>query len=122
MPLSFKCHKCKNEIISGYLNRGETMACPFCGVIIVIPDTAKETSKPATIKSKVPSIKSSFGKKWELKITEKDDIPPVCPYCEIELTEFYIRSKGWGFINTKDSVYFCPNYHKVLGFGQSRMM
>ena len=44
------------------------------------------------------------------------------PHCAKELTEVYARSKGMGWIEGRNVVYFCPKCKKALGFGQSRMM
>ncbi len=56
----------------------------------------------------------------DLKFTVRKDIAPVCPFCEKELEEVYIKTKGLGFWTVKNVVYFCPHCLKVLGFGQSR--
>ncbi|MFO7768509.1 MAG: hypothetical protein R6W82_06110 [bacterium] len=40
----------------------------------------------------------------------------------MELKEVFARSKGAGFIEGRNIVYFCPHCHKALGFGQSRMI
>ena len=57
-----------------------------------------------------------------LKVVKRDDIAPVCPHCEKDLTEIYAKSQGAGFIMGKDTMYFCPHCSKVLGFSQSRMI
>lgn len=58
----------------------------------------------------------------ELKLTERDDVLPKCPYCQTDLKEVYVRKQGIGIIVSRCSVFFCPTCHKVLGFGESRMM
>ena len=55
-------------------------------------------------------------------VVKRDDLVPVCPHCDRELPEVYMRTKGVGFIEGKNVLYFCPSCHKVLGFGQSRMI
>ena len=55
-------------------------------------------------------------------VVKRDDLTPVCPHCEAKLPEVYIRTKGVGFIEGKNIMYFCPHCQKVLGFGQSRMI
>ena len=58
----------------------------------------------------------------DLKISVRDDLSPLCPYCEQPLDEVYVRSKGLGVVMPQSTLCFCPHCHKVLGFGQSRMM
>jgi hypothetical protein len=60
-------------------------------------------------------------KKVDFKLTVREDIAPVCPFCEKELEEVYMKTKGLGLWTGKNVVYFCPHCLKVLGFGQSRM-
>ena len=55
----------------------------------------------------------------KIKITEREDLTPICPHCERGLEEFFIKTKGLGFIEGKNVVYFCPHCHKVLGIGRS---
>jgi len=55
-------------------------------------------------------------------VVKRDDLIPLCPHCERELPEVYIRTKGMGFVEGKNVLYFCPSCRKVLGFGQSRMI
>lgn len=57
-----------------------------------------------------------------VNIVAKEDITPICPYCEKELDTIYYKSKGVSIIVGKNCLYFCPHCHKVLGMGQSRMM
>lgn len=54
-------------------------------------------------------------------VKKRDDLVPLCPHCGLGLHEVYMKSKGIGFIEGKNVVYFCPHCSKVLGFGQSRM-
>jgi len=60
--------------------------------------------------------------KVDFKLTTREDISPICPFCEKWLDEVYVKSKGLGLLQGKNVVYFCPFCSKVLGFGQSRMM
>ena len=55
-------------------------------------------------------------------IVKRDDLSPICPHCENELTEVYTRAKGVPLIQGTNVVYFCPHCQKVLGFGQGRMI
>jgi len=59
--------------------------------------------------------------KVNFKVTAREDIAPICPFCEKELEEVYIKTKGLGLLTGKNIVYFCPHCSKVLGVGQSRM-
>lgn len=54
-------------------------------------------------------------------VVERDDVSPLCPHCDKELTEVHKRSKGAGLIVGRNCVFFCPHCRKVLGFGQSRL-
>ena len=55
-------------------------------------------------------------------VVKRDDLAPLCPHCTHELSEIYMKTKGSGFVEGKNVVYFCPHCLKVLGFGQSRMI
>ncbi len=55
-------------------------------------------------------------------IVKREDLAPLCPHCEEELTEVYTRAKGVPFVQGRNVVYFCPHCRKVLGFGQGRMI
>jgi uncharacterized protein with PIN domain len=57
-----------------------------------------------------------------LEFVKRDDLSPICPHCEKELTEVYTRSKGVPVIQGTNVAYFCPHCRKVLGFGQGRMI
>lgn len=59
--------------------------------------------------------------KKPINVIERDDLMPLCPHCEKELKDVYRKSRGAGIIVGRNSVFFCPHCHKVLGFGQSRM-
>ncbi len=56
-----------------------------------------------------------------MNITDRDDVTPICPFCNTPINEVYKKSKGLGLLTGKNVVYFCSTCHKVLGFGQSRM-
>jgi len=58
----------------------------------------------------------------DFNVVDREDLTPLCPHCEHELTEIYARWKGLGFIEGRNTIFFCPHCMKVLGFGQSRMM
>ncbi len=55
-------------------------------------------------------------------VVKRDDLVPLCPHCGQELPEVYMKTKGAGFVEGKNVMYFCPHCLKVLGFGQSRMI
>jgi len=59
--------------------------------------------------------------KTDLRFTAREDIAPVCPFCQKELSEIYVKARGAGLLTAKNAVYFCPHCSKVLGIGQSRM-
>ena len=54
-------------------------------------------------------------------VVKRDDLVPLCSHCGAELPEVYVRTKGTGFIEGCNVIYFCPQCRKVLGLGQSRM-
>lgn len=56
---------------------------------------------------------------WAL--VDRDDISPVCPDCEQELTEVYRRGVGVALGQGRTLVYFCPHCRSVLGFAQGRV-
>ena len=57
-----------------------------------------------------------------LNVVTRDDLNPLCPHCEREITEVYYKAKGAGwFLFPRSAIYFCPHCRKVLGFAQSRM-
>ena len=58
----------------------------------------------------------------KIRVTEREDLTPLCPFCNAELNEVYLKSKGLGWLEGRNAICFCPNCKKVLGFGQSRMM
>lgn len=60
--------------------------------------------------------------KRPMNFVEREDLTPLCPHCERELSEIYKRAKGVALIVGRDSVFFCPHCSKVLGFGQGRMV
>jgi uncharacterized protein with PIN domain len=55
-------------------------------------------------------------------IVKREDLAPVCPHCEEELTEVYTKAKGVPFAAGTNVVYFCPHCRKVLGIGHGRMI
>ncbi len=57
----------------------------------------------------------------QTRVREEASITPICPWCETQLDEIYKRSNGLGFFVGRNVVYFCPDCHKVLGVGQSRL-
>ena len=59
--------------------------------------------------------------KTPFNVVERNDLLPICPHCDKELTEVHRKSKGAGLLVGRNSVFFCPHCRKVLGVGQSRM-
>jgi uncharacterized protein with PIN domain len=54
-------------------------------------------------------------------VVERDDLNPVCPHCEAELAEVYVRKRGVPLIQGRSVLFFCPTCRKVLGIGQERV-
>lgn len=54
-------------------------------------------------------------------LLKREDLTPICPYCETELKDIYYQEKGPGFLASKTVVYFCPHCNKVLGVARSNM-
>ncbi len=57
---------------------------------------------------------------WAL--IDREDLAPVCPFCERELTEVYRRGVGFPIGQGRTLVYLCPECHKILGFAQGRAL
>ncbi|MHC4521096.1 MAG: hypothetical protein ACYTAS_21085 [Planctomycetota bacterium] len=55
--------------------------------------------------------------KVDFRITDKDDVAPVCPHCDRWLDEIFARQTSLGETGGKNAVYFCPHCLKVLGVG-----
>ena len=70
--------------------------------------------------TRVDAMRKSSGK--PLTVVKRNDLNPMCCHCGKELTEVYSKSRGAGYIEARDVMYFCPHCMKVLGFGQSRMI
>lgn len=50
----------------------------------------------------------------------RDDLVPICPYCEAQLTEIYTRKPRGSFKVFglgRGLVFFCPHCRKTLGIG-----
>jgi uncharacterized protein with PIN domain len=50
-----------------------------------------------------------------MKVVPRDDVTPICPWCETELHEVVRISDKKMFMH-KGYCYVCPNCRKVLGF------
>ncbi|MFO7733025.1 MAG: hypothetical protein R6X21_05175 [Candidatus Aminicenantes bacterium] len=48
-----------------------------------------------------------------IPVEERNDITPVCPHCQAQLTSIQCRQLSGTF--GKRYVYFCPSCRKVLG-------
>ena len=57
-----------------------------------------------------------------IAIVKREDLAPLCPHCENELNEVYVRTQGVPFVQGTNVVYFCPHCQKVLGVGHGRMI
>jgi len=58
----------------------------------------------------------------KLQIVEREDLLPICPHCNNQLAEVYVKRRGVGYVVGKTLAYFCPHCQKILGFSQSRMI
>lgn len=56
---------------------------------------------------------------WAL--IDREDLNPLCPHCEAELTQVHRRGTGFPLGQGRTLVYFCPECQKVLGFAQGRV-
>jgi uncharacterized protein with PIN domain len=48
-----------------------------------------------------------------MPLERKEDVQPVCPHCETELSKVWMRELE--SVLGKRYIYFCPNCRKVLG-------
>ena len=55
-------------------------------------------------------------------VVYREDLTPVCPYCEREISEVYARKRGFPLGEGRSIMFFCPHCRKVLGFGKERMI
>jgi len=54
MALKFHCPNCKGEIVSKYLNIGDTIKCLNCGTEVIIPENVQGTNEESTLLKPVP--------------------------------------------------------------------
>lgn len=47
----------------------------------------------------------------------RDDVLPICPFCEAELAEIHLRKLPRSFGMGRGFVFFCPSCRKVIGSG-----
>jgi hypothetical protein len=61
--------------------------------------------------------------KTAFTVVPRDDLNPICPWCEQEITEVYCKTRGvgWFVFPPRNTIYFCQHCRKVLGLGQSKM-
>jgi hypothetical protein len=45
----------------------------------------------------------------------RDDVVPICPFCDAELSEIYLRKLRRSFGMGRCFIVFCPHCRKVLG-------
>lgn len=50
-------------------------------------------------------------------VVRREDLVPVCPNCEAELSEIYMRKPRGSFGIGRGFVFFCPECRKVMGCG-----
>ena len=50
-------------------------------------------------------------------VVRREDLDPICPHCEAEVPEIYVRRPKGSFGIGRGFVFFCPHCRKVLGFG-----
>lgn len=50
-------------------------------------------------------------------VVRREDLVPVCPHCEAEVPEIYVRKPKGSFGIGRGFVFFCPHCRKVMGFG-----
>lgn len=49
MGVKFKCMHCSNYVISGYLQPGDSLNCPFCKKEVIVPENLFETNEESNI-------------------------------------------------------------------------
>ena len=55
-------------------------------------------------------------------VVDRDDLRPICPFCEQEFAEVNAQGKGTAYFEGRTVIYFCPHCQKVLGIAQGRMI
>ena len=50
-------------------------------------------------------------------VVKREDLVPLCPHCEEEVPEIYMRKPSGSFGIGRGFVFFCPHCRKVMGFG-----
>jgi hypothetical protein len=66
-------------------------------------------SKEATVGTQTAAPKS--------QIVRREDLTPMCPFCEAEVPEIYAQKLRGNFGIGRGFVFFCPHCRKVMGFG-----
>ncbi|MBD3402747.1 hypothetical protein GF420_07615 [candidate division GN15 bacterium] len=51
-----------------------------------------------------------------IRFTEREDLSPICPFCEKYLDEMYVKRRGLTDATETSAVFFCPFCLKILGF------
>ena len=51
------------------------------------------------------------------QVVRREDLTPVCPFCEAEVPEIYAQKSRGNFGMGRGFVFFCPHCRKVMGFG-----
>lgn len=52
-----------------------------------------------------------------IEITRREDLVAVCPHCEAELPEIYVKKPRGPFGIGQGYLFLCPTCRKVLGAG-----
>jgi hypothetical protein len=48
-------------------------------------------------------------------VVRRDDVVPICPFCETDLPEIHMRKLRRGFGMGRGFIFICPNCRKVIG-------
>lgn len=67
-----------------------------------------------------PSVKelivSALTTAPKSQVVRRDDVTPICPFCETEVPEIYAQKSRGNFGMGRGFVFFCPHCRKVMGF------
>lgn len=63
------------------------------------------------------STDSNDGHMSRIEITRREDLVAVCPHCEAELPEIFVKKPRGPFGIGQGYLFLCPTCRKVLGTG-----
>jgi uncharacterized RDD family membrane protein YckC len=90
MALIFQCPKCAHEIVTNYLDVGESMVCPSCGSLTTIPESAKEGEAPPVVPSRsIPPTYAGFWRRFFAFLL--DGLVIAIPWSPVPLFLTYVR-------------------------------